>query len=160
MVGFFDGVWDEAAGEIPGGATKRLLAISSSSANKDLHLLKGHLFAAASEDIKVLVILGELYTIVANSPSRPLTYSESRDRGVDNMPAFIASNNLKPFVSNELIASTTPVWFQTPSAGEGFGYRAILLPQVCSVYLSARDANALLPSQRHIAELGCIQEKS
>ncbi len=57
MVGFFDGVWDEAAGEIPGGATKRLLAISSSSANKDLHLLKGHLFAAASEDIKVLVIL-------------------------------------------------------------------------------------------------------
>ena len=32
------------------------------------------------------------------------------------------------------------------------GYNALLLPQVCEVYLRARDAGVLLASQQHIAE--------
>ena len=71
---------------------------------------------------------------------------------VDNPPAFLASKNLKHFVSNELSESTTAVPFQTVEGRRGYGYRAELLPQVCAVYLEARDAEALLPSQRHIAE--------
>jgi len=43
--------------------------------------------------------------------------------------------------------------FQPPDGGRSaYGYRATLLPQVCEVYLRARDAGVLLPSQRHIAE--------
>ncbi len=34
----------------------------------------------------------------------------------------------------------------------GYGYPVIVLPQVCEVYLKARDAGTLLPSQQHIAE--------
>lgn len=72
---------------------------------------------------------------------------------VDNPPFFLAANNLSRFVSSELSESTTPIPFQTTEGGRAaFGYRATLLPQVCEVYLMAREAGALLPSQAHIAE--------
>ena len=39
-----------------------------------------------------------------------------------------------------------------PTGGNAIGYNANLLPQVCEVYLRARAASKLLPSQKHIAE--------
>ena len=80
----------------------------------------------------------------------------SRKRQQDdvvNLPAFLAADNLKPFISKDLVTSSTPVAFQAPSRGPiAYGYNALLLPQVCEVYLKARDAGALLPSQRHVAD--------
>ncbi len=76
--------------------------------------------------------------------------------GVDGKPAFLRAKNLEPFISNDLLASTTPVEF-VPLRGPGyqgraFGYRARLLPDVCWVYQDAMAARALLPSQAHIGE--------
>jgi len=51
-----------------------------------------------------------------------------------------------------LLGSTTAVLFRTAEGRRGYGYRAELLPKVCTVYLEARDAGELLPSQQHIAE--------
>lgn len=70
---------------------------------------------------------------------------------VDNPPSFLAANNLKPFISNELYGSTLPLRFQSVDGARGYGYPALLLPQVCEVYLQARDAGVLLASQKHIA---------
>lgn len=73
--------------------------------------------------------------------------------GADKLPVFMASERLKPFISKELAATATPVEFQPQDGGRSaFGYRATLLPEVCEVYLKAREAGALLASQRHIAE--------
>ena len=59
---------------------------------------------------------------------------------VDGLPPFLAANNLNPFVSAELRKSTTPIVFQNPVSGrKAFGYEAKLLPQVCEVYLLARE---------------------
>ncbi|MFM0351142.1 P63C domain-containing protein [Paraburkholderia sp. RL17-347-BIC-D] len=71
---------------------------------------------------------------------------------VDKLPPFLAASNLQPFVEQELSQSTTPIEFMTPSGTRVLGYPAEMLPEVCRVYLSARDAGALLPSQKHIAE--------
>lgn len=71
---------------------------------------------------------------------------------VDKMPSFLAAANLMPLIPEEMKASTKPVSFTLPSGGRAFGYRAELLPQVCNVYLMARDAKALRPSQFHIAD--------
>ena len=73
---------------------------------------------------------------------------------VDGKPAFLRSKNLDPFISNELLASTTPIQF-VPEKGPGyqgraFGYRASLLPSICWVYQDAMIAGALLPNQEHI----------
>lgn len=70
---------------------------------------------------------------------------------VDNLPPFLAAANLKPLIDKEVSRSTTPIEFVTPAGARVFGYTAELLPEVCRVYLSARDDGVLLPSQEHIA---------
>ena len=69
-----------------------------------------------------------------------------------NLPPFLAPKNLKPFISKDLIKALTLIPFHPPFGKIGHGYAAILLPQICEVYLKARDAGVLLPSQYHIAE--------
>jgi len=71
---------------------------------------------------------------------------------VDELPFFLRAEPLKSFISNELRTSTTPIIFHLTSAQRTVGYNALLLPQVCEVYLRARDADVLLASQQHIAE--------
>ena len=68
------------------------------------------------------------------------------------MPPFLASDNLKPSISDDLRESTTPIVFRAPKGQRAFGYDAALLPKVCEVYLEARDKKAALSSQRHIVE--------
>lgn len=70
---------------------------------------------------------------------------------VDRLPAFLVAGNLKPFISHELIASTRPIRFKTTMGTKAFGYLAELLPEVCRVYLNARDVGALAPNQSAIA---------
>ncbi|MEX2643967.1 MAG: P63C domain-containing protein [Acetobacterales bacterium] len=68
-----------------------------------------------------------------------------------NLPAFLTAKNLKPFIPNELYVTSSQIEFRLPSGQRAFGYRAEMLPQVCEVYLKARDAGALAHSQIHIA---------
>lgn len=69
-----------------------------------------------------------------------------------NMPAFLTAKNLKPFISSDLEVTSSQVEFKLPSGQRAFGYRAELLPKVCEVYLKARDADALVATQEHVAE--------
>lgn len=71
---------------------------------------------------------------------------------VDSLPPFLAAANLKPLIDKEITRSTTPIEFLSPTGARVFGYPAELLPEVCRVYLSARDEKLLLASQVHIAE--------
>lgn len=70
---------------------------------------------------------------------------------IEKMVPFIAAQNLKPFIDKQLTESTTPIIFKPLKGSKAFGYKAELLPQVCKVYLDARDHKALLPSQAKIA---------
>lgn len=64
---------------------------------------------------------------------------------------LLDSENLKPFISNELFASISPVQFRVPEGARAWGYKAELLPKVCEVYLQARDAGALRKNQLKFA---------
>lgn len=70
--------------------------------------------------------------------------------GVDRLPSFLSANNLKPFIGEDLIESTTPVVFRTPDGVKAYGYQAQLLPKVCRVYLEARDARVTMKAQEHV----------
>ena len=76
----------------------------------------------------------------------------AQSQRVDNLPTFLSAHNLKPFISKALEGSTSPILFQV-SGGKtiAYGYRAELLPEVCEVYLKARDAGMLAGNQLHIA---------
>ena len=71
--------------------------------------------------------------------------------GVEEMAPFLASNNLKPYVDEELASSNTKLRFKPYRGGRAVGYRAELLPKVCEVYLSARDDGVLMASQMRTA---------
>ena len=82
-------------------------------------------------------------------------------QGVDNLPTFLSAHNLKPFISEELEGSTSPILFKVSGGGTiAYGYRAELLPEVCEVYLQARDAGKLVKNQMHIAEQAGILIRS
>lgn len=58
---------------------------------------------------------------------------------VDGLPSFLAADRLRPFVSNELRESTTPIFYRSAGGKKSVGYDAELLPMVCEVYLRLRD---------------------
>ena len=100
------------------------------------------------EDETRVLSQGGFLTAIGRAEKAKGGYGAKRVR-VDKPPSFLAAKNLKPFISNELIRSTKPIPFRSPRLG--YGYRAELLPQVCEVYLRARDSGCLLSSQEHIA---------
>ncbi len=58
---------------------------------------------------------------------------------VDALPFFLQAEVLKPFISEELLMSTTPILFRLKNGQRTVGYDAMLLPMVCEVYLNFRD---------------------
>ncbi len=78
----------------------------------------------------------------------------------DGLPPFLVSEVLKPFISEELKRATVPITFKTPRTGTGrgksgtraLGYDAMLLPMVCEVYLTARDAKKTTKQQEHVVK--------
>ncbi|WP_417615518.1 P63C domain-containing protein [Parasphingorhabdus sp.] len=77
-----------------------------------------------------------------------------------NLPAFLTAKNLKEFIPKDLYVTSSQIEFIMPNGQRAFGYRAELLPQVCEVYLEARDAGALVPSQAHVAKQAEILVRS
>lgn len=75
---------------------------------------------------------------------------------VDDTPAFMAAQNLKAFIPEDIGGETIPIVFRVPSGVKAFGYRAELLPKVCEIFVEADRAGKVLPSQRHIAEKAYI----
>lgn len=79
--------------------------------------------------------------------------SNSRKKGEkDLLPDFLAFNSLKPFITNELNNGACVVKYKKRSGSIANGFEASLLPDVCEVYLKARDAGILNVQQKHIAE--------
>lgn len=58
---------------------------------------------------------------------------------VDGLPFFLQAEALKPFISDDLQMSTTPIFFLTKDGKRAVGYDAELLPNICDVYLKLRD---------------------
>lgn len=76
---------------------------------------------------------------------------------VDELPSFLQAEVLKPFISSDLVQSTTPLFYKSILGARSVGYDARLLPMVAEVYLRFRDAelanNGKVPAryQRMIA---------
>lgn len=117
-----------------------------------------------SPDRPVRVGNTELQAYVLEDGTRVLTQAEllealgrhrkaavRRNKYGDDMPPVLFGFALKPFISEELIAQSQPIKFRTPEGARASGYRAEVLPEICKVYLSARDAGALTKNQLHIA---------
>jgi hypothetical protein len=70
----------------------------------------------------------------------------------DALPSILQAKGINPFISDEIKAKSKPIVFALPGGGRASGYNAELLPEVCEVYLKAREAKKLPPNQMHIAK--------
>lgn len=71
---------------------------------------------------------------------------------VEGLPPFLAAENLKPFISDRLRESTTPIMYRSKSGHATMGFDARLLPMVCDVYIQAGLARKLTKVQRKIVD--------
>lgn len=58
----------------------------------------------------------------------------------DYLPFFLQSGGLRPFITDELKKSTTPIFYRTKSGSKSVGYDARSLPKVADAYLKWRDS--------------------
>lgn len=82
----------------------------------------------------------------ANPPNR---HTENPN---DNIPAFLRAANLRPFITSDLIDSTTPIHFTNLKWHKTIGYKADILKDICYVFIDAAKAGVLTAKQVHIAE--------
>lgn len=103
-------------------------------------------FPIGDTAISCAVLPGEIRIVTQATFLRALGRSRSPKAGtgvlstVDELPFFLQSDALKPFISSSLLMSTKPIFYRTRTGGKGVGYDARLLPQVAEVYLRFRDA--------------------
>jgi len=77
-----------------------------------------------------------------------------------NMPSFIDSKNLQPFIDEELRGELIPIEYRNLSGRLMTGYDAKILPLICDVYLSARLGNKLTAAQMPLALVSEILVRS
>jgi P63C domain len=74
------------------------------------------------------------------------------DRGT-TVPVFLSASNIQRFITPKLLEAAQPIPFITQRNRVAIGYRADFLPEVCNVFLDAKDAGELVEQrQRHIAD--------
>lgn len=67
------------------------------------------------------------------------------------LPIYISAENLRPFIGDELLKElSAPIVYISPSGARAYGIKAEYIPQLLEVWLKARDADALHPSQQHL----------
>lgn len=78
-------------------------------------------------------------------------WKRMKDGGA-NLPVYLSAKNFFPFINNELGAAlTSPIKYKTSNGNIAFGLDAALVPQVCDVFLKARDEGELHPRQVSLA---------
>lgn len=80
--------------------------------------------------------------------------------GARDLPVFVTADNLKPFITNDIIAAGKQVEFRLPNGGKAFGYKAELLAMICGVYLDAEREGKILPQQKNLAKVCHILQKA
>ena len=75
--------------------------------------------------------------------------------GAENLPSFVGIKALKPFISNELAARISePIVVHIPRGGNPAKcIPAEILPEICDVWLKARESGALSAAQLMTAKL-------
>jgi len=77
--------------------------------------------------------------------------SSKKRNATGQLPVFLDFKSLSPFIPDNILSYSIPIEFKRPTGGKAQGFKAELLPEVCDVYLKARDAGALKANQQHIA---------
>lgn len=68
------------------------------------------------------------------------------------VPAILQGKSIAPFITDEVRERAKPITFRLPTGGRARGYNAQLLPDICDIYLQARERGVLPRNQEHVAK--------
>ncbi len=102
--------------------------------------------AVLDNDLRVLSIRGVTRAFGGRTQGTSKT-------GARKVPPFLASEAIKPFIPNDLLARvTSPTEYVQLAPGRtALGFDATLLPDVCRIIMEANRASALRTNQQHLA---------
>lgn len=89
----------------------------------------------------------------APSPEFVATLATAINSGLAQLLAFLRAKNLKPFIFNDLVRSSTPIVFESERRGgaggsRALGYRAQVLPRAGAAELITSEANEMRVAAR------------
>lgn len=113
--------------------------VPQASHDGPLNIGSAELFAAVLPNGKRLLTQGTFLRAIGRSRT-PKAGTGGALMAVDGIPSFLQAEALKPFLNEELMVSTTPIFFKTVNGQKAVGYGAELLPLVAEVYLKLRDS--------------------
>jgi hypothetical protein len=111
---------------------------------------ESHISCAVLEDKKRVLSQGTFLSSLGRA-RRAKGGTGSAGFSPGDLPPFLPEN-LRPFISDELLERAVPIEFQNGLGQRVYGYDALLLPLVCETYLDAAEAGKLRHNQRHIAD--------
>ena len=116
-------------------------------------------FPLGDKMIDCAVLEGEIRVLTQRGMFTSLGRHKNPHKGqasLDDRPAFLSAENLTPFITDRLRGVWSPIQFIGQGGYGGnvqFGYRAEIIPLVCSVYINAEAAGAIRhPNQKAIAQ--------
>jgi len=108
--------------------------------------------AVLEDGTRVLSESGIALALGSRSGGTKKAKKEIIARGGAPLPIFISPKGLKPFINNELNDGLKHPMLYTQGNSEFVGFNATCLPEICDVWLKARDAGALQPQQQGRAQ--------
>lgn len=76
---------------------------------------------------------------------------KGRKKDRDQLPSFINAKNLVEYVPEAFFTGTFLIEYYSQRGGKFKGVEASFIPKICQIYLEARRANVLTPSQQPMA---------
>src|SRR5215218_8643982 len=108
-----------------------------------------NIFSAVLENGQRVLSQGDFLELLGRH--RKANVRKEGGEGEERIPAILQGKAINQFISQEILEKSKPIAFRTTEGIRANGYRADLLPDVCEIYLKARDAGVLPPNQAHVA---------
>ena len=88
-------------------------------------------------------------------------YWELKKQGAPVLPEYLSASYLAPYISSELREKLmNPIRYINTSGKEAVGIDATLLPEICDVWIVAKNSNGLTSAQEETAEKAYILMKA
>ncbi len=108
------------------------------------------------EDGRRIITQGSIFRAF----DRPKRGSRSKTEDGINIPGFLDSKNLKPYIDLAVTGVITPIEYLGLNGTECSGYRAEIIPTVCEMYLNAQRDGKLTANQGKMAVISDLLIRS
>jgi hypothetical protein len=137
---------------------KNLPKATHGSADRPLIIGNAEIQCYVLEDGRRVISQRGMNAALQRAESGAISRRQPVDDAAGNLPSFLYPANIRSFVSKDLaLSATSPIDFKLPGGSAiGHGYPAEILPEVCSVWMQAREAGVLTPAQHRTAQAASI----